>query len=518
MRKYIASFMVLAALSMQAQESQVPDRTVYRILEQGSWGPTQNPDPILVRLGLKGWFAQQLQKTVSTFDDQPQFNAMGNPNNNLAPVQRQFFSNALSGPDQLRQRVAFALSEIWVVSQIGVNNASAFPPLFRTFQNDAFYNYEQLMKDVTLHAGMGKFLNAVNNDKGNTSRGTTANENYAREIMQLFTIGPAQLNIDGTPLLGENGQPVPTYTQDTVSSMAKVFTGWTYAPMPGRTSYNHNPPYFLSRMVAVEANHDTTRKDLFEGYSLPAGQTAGQDLDQAIHAIFMQPSLPPFVSRLLIQHLVTSNPSPAYISRVATVFADNGQGVRGDLESVVRQILFDPEARAGDNAEAPDVPEFGHLREPVLLVANLLRGLNGSLSEFSTAAGYASRLGQNLFYPPSVFSYFSPDYRTTDGTTAPEFQLHSTQSAASRANLINSAVYLGRLDDGTAFDILSFINAAADPVDLVALIGKIFFHDAMPDSVKAAVTEASSAADTPAGKARAALYIALTSSEYQVIH
>lgn len=511
-------FAVLSTVCVNGQTSQVPDRTVYRVLEQATWGPTQTPDPTLARFGLKAWFARQLEQPPSTFDDQPQLNAMGNSNTNMLPIQQQFYANALNGADQLRQRIAFALSEIWVVSELEVNNASAFPPLLRIFQADAFENYEQLMKDVTLNAGMGKFLNMVNNDKGNATRGTTANENYAREIMQLFTTGLVELNMDGTPVLDAQGQTKPTYTQATVSALAKAFTGWTYAPMPGKTAANHNPAYYLLPMTYTAANHDTTQKVLFTGYTLPAGQSAQQDLDQALHAIFMQPSVPPFVSKLLIQHLTTSNPSPEYVERVARVFADNGQGVRGDLQSVIKQILFDPEARRGDDPTFSDDATFGHLREPVLLVTSLLRGLNGSLSATSTAVTYSTQLGQNLFSPPSVFSYFSPEYRVTGGLLAPEFQLHSTQAATNRANLINSAIYNGRFDAGTTFNLSTFVNAASVPSNLVATVNKVFFHSAMSDSVKSAITSAVNAAATPTDQARAALYVALTSSEYQVIH
>ncbi len=253
----------------------------------------------------------------------------------------------MNGPDQLRQRVAFALSEIWVVSDLEVNNASAFPPLLRLFQNDAFGNYEALMKDVSLNPAMGRFLNMVNNYKANPAKGTAANENYAREIMQLFTIGLTQLNLNGTPVVDKNGNPVATFTQTDVTNLAKAFTGWTYPPMPGTVTKGTNPIYYLAPMVPLEIEHDVTAKQIL-GVSLPAGRSAEQDLTDALHIIFMQPTLPPFVSQQLIEHLVTSNPSPAYVARIAQVFEDNGSGVRGDLQAVIHAILTDPEARAGD--------------------------------------------------------------------------------------------------------------------------------------------------------------------------
>jgi uncharacterized protein (DUF1800 family) len=352
----------------------------------------------------------------------------------------QFFQNGLNNRDQLRQRVALALSEIWVVSEVSVNNASAFPPLLRIFQKDAFANYEQLMKDVTLNPAMGKFLNMVNNVKANMPQDTAPNENYARELMQLFTLGLEKLDMDGAPILDKSGQPVPTYTQGDVTTLASVLTGWTYPPMPGTATKNHNPQYFLNPMVPVEAYHDMSAKTVL-GTEIAAGHASEEDLDEALHIIFTQASLPPFISKQLIQHLVTSNPSKEYVSRVAHVFADNGSGVRGDLEAVVYAILTDPEARRGDKSDSEDA-SFGHMREPVLFTLNLLRSLNGSVSNTSTVASAAANLGQQLFYAPSVFSYFSPSYRTTNGVIGPEFQIYSTQTAANRADMVNSIIYL----------------------------------------------------------------------------
>ena len=520
---FLATFAVIALLPpfcfAQDHPWELSNRTVNRILEQGTWGPTLTPPATLQKKGLQAWFIEQVGAPISTYPDQPLLNADGTNNNNLQPVQVALFQNALNGQDQLRQRVAFALSEIWVVSESGgVNYAAAFPPLFNIFQNDAFANYEQIMKDVTLNPAMGRFLNMVNNDKGNPAKGTSANENYGREIMQLFTLGLTQLKMDGSPVLDSNGNPAPTYTPSTVTAVSKAFTGWTYPPQPGTVTKGHNPINYIGAMAPVESNHDTSAKDLFPGFTLPAGQTAEQDLDGAIHALFMQPSLPPFVSKQLIQHLTTSDPSPGYIQRVASVFVDNGSGVRGDMQSVIYAILSDPEARAGDNPWLPVSSGYGHMREPVLFILNLLRGLGGAVSSASTVANSASLLGQQLFYAPSVFSFFSPEYRTPDGSLAPEFQLYSTQSAASRANLVNSAIYSGRFDAGTTFNLSSYITAASQPASLVDLINTVFFHEAMSDSTRAAINQAMNAVTAPSDKAKAALYIALTSGEYQIIH
>jgi uncharacterized protein (DUF1800 family) len=507
---------IAVALSVSAQ-TQMSNRVANRILEQGTWGTSAQSSAALAQQGFEAWFQEQVNAPVSTFSDQAFYNAAGNSNTNLAPVQVAFFQNAVSNPDQLRQRVAFALSEIWVISELEINNASAFPPLLRIFQNRAFDNYENLMRDVTLNPGMGRFLNMVNNDKGNAAKGTTANENYGREILQLFTLGLVKLNPDGTPALDANGVAVPSYTQADVADLAKAFTGWTYPAMPGFITKGHNRAYYVGSMMAVESLHDTTRKQIL-GATLSAGGTAETDLDQALHAIFLHPNLPPFVSQQLIQHLVTSNPSAAYVGRVASVFENNGAGARGDLKAVIHAILTDEEARAADDANAVSQENFGHMREPVLFVTSLLRGLGGAVSPTSTVAGTATNLGQRLFYAPSVFSYFSPQYRTRNGLLGPELQIYSSQTAVNRANAVNSAVYGGQFDAGTKMSITAFVTAAANATTLVSLINQVFFHEAMSNELRAAINQALAPLTAPADKAKAALYIALTSGEYQIIH
>lgn len=504
------------ATGVSQAQSGLTHRAANRVLEQATWGPTQTASQILEAQSFDAWFSTQINAAISTYPDQAFYNSLGNSNTNVAPIQVQFFQNAVSGPDQLRQRIAFALSEIWVISELEVNNASAFPPLLRIFENDAFANYEQLMNDVSLNAGMGNFLNMVNNDKANITKGTSPNENYGREVMQLFTFGLAKLNVDGTPALDGSGNAIPTYTQTDVGAVSAAFTGWTYAPMPGFVTSGHNRAYFIPPMVAVETNHDTTAK-LILGTRLPAGRTAEEDLADALHIIFMQPSLPPFVCQQLIQHLVTSNPSSAYVSRVSNVFLNNGSGVRGDLKAVVYAILTDPEARAGDTTDNNDA-HFGHMREPVLFIANLLRGLNGSVSSTSTVASAATTLGQQLFYAPSVFSYFSPSYRTSTGLLAPELQIYSTQTASNRTGTVYSAVYGAQLDAGTKFDISTFTASATNNTSLINLISSVFFHNDMSTTLQTAISQALLPLTAASDKAKAALYVALTSGEYQIIH
>jgi uncharacterized protein (DUF1800 family) len=501
----------------QAATPVISSRAAARFLDQATWGPTPASIAQLQQMGFTNWLTAQFALNTSDLPDQPVLNAAGKSNNDLAPVQAAFFQNAVTGQDQLRQRVAFILSQIWVVSaDSGVPAAYAYPPYWRIFRDNAFGNYRDVIKAVTLSPAMGRYLNAANNIKANAAKGTAPNENYARELMQLFTLGLTQLNPDGSPVLDQSGNPVATYDQTVVTNMAKVFTGWTYAPAPGVTAKTNNPEYFIGQMIPVEAEHDTTAKTIFANIVLPAGQTAEQDLDSLLNALMKQTTMAPFVSQQLIEHLVTSNPSPAYIQRVSTVFADNGQGVTGDLKAVITAILTDPEARAGDDATVQVSASFGHLREPILFMANMLRGLNGALGAKSTIYNDASELSEELFYAPSVFSYFSPQSRTEKGLLGPEFQIYSTQTSSDRVNLVNSAIY-GALDGSTKVTLTPFVNLAGNTTNLLNYVSYVFLHGSMTTALQLAATDAVNAAPTAEAKAQAALYIVLTSSEYQIV-
>ncbi|HEX4810289.1 MAG TPA: DUF1800 domain-containing protein [Bryobacteraceae bacterium] len=519
-RRYLLPATLMLPIILWAQPprfSNISPREAARILEQGTWGPTPSEISALQPQGLKNWLAAQFAAPISTYADQPLLNSSGKGNTNLVPVEVQFFQNMVSGPDQLRQRVAFALSEIWVVSEVEVGNAQAFPPLMRLFQNDAFGNYETLMNDVTLNPGMGRMLNMVDNNKANPAKGTAANENYARELMQLFTLGLLQLNNDGTPALDSSGNPIPIYAQTDVTNNAKAFTGWTYALASGAAPTKDNPEYFLSPMVPLETQHDTTAKTIL-GANLPANQTAEQDLQQALHIIFEHPNLPPFVCKQLIQHLVTSNPNPEYVDRVAHAFINNGSGVRGDLKAVVTAILTDPDARGADGPWDTHEGDYGHLREPALMLGNLLRGLSGTVGSASTVYNVANSLGQYPFYALSVFSYFSPQYQIGRNEYAPEFQIYSTQTASTRINIINSVIYGSKLDSATTFDLSAFTALGGSPQALIALINQVFFHSAMSSNLNSALQAGITAQSTPTAAAQAALYLALTSGEFQVAH
>ncbi len=453
---------------------------------------------------------------TSNLPNQPILDSTGKPNRDLHPVQAAFYRNAVNQPDQMRQRVAFVLSQIWVVSFEGVPDAYAFPPYWRIFRDHAFGNYRDLIKAVTLNPAMGRFLNMANNNKANPAKGTSANENYARELMQLFTLGLTQLNPDGTPVVDQNKNPLPTFDQPVVVNMAKVLTGWTYPTAPGASAHINNPPYFYGQLIPVESEHDTTAKTIFGGVTIPAGQSADQDLNSLLDALMAQPTMAPFVSEQLIQHLVTSNPSPQYIQRVSSVFSNDGSGVSGNLRAVITAILIDPEARAADDPNAAVNPNFGHLREPIVFMTNLLRGLNATVTSSNTIFYDTSLLSENLFVAPSVFSYFSPQYRTEKGLLGPEFQIYSTQTAAERADIVNAILY-GKIDQSTTVNLTPFVQLAGNTPAMLKYVASIFLHGSMSSALQQAATDAVNAAATPLAKTQAALYVVLTSGEYQII-
>jgi uncharacterized protein (DUF1800 family) len=438
-------------------------------------------------------------------------------------VQRDFFSHALNNTDQLRQRVAFALSQIMVVSSVEIYEAYGLAGYQNVLLNDALGNYRTLLEDVTLSPVMGHYLDMANSDKTNTLNGTVPNQNYAREVLQLFSIGLVELNPDGTQTLDASGAPIATFDGATIEGFASVFTGWTYPPRPGANSQWTNPINFADTMVAFSDHHQTGTKALLNGYTVPANQTPTQDLANALDNIFNHPNVGPFISQQLIQHLVTSNPSPAYVARVATVFANNGQGVRGDLSAVVRAILTDTEARG----VAPAANVFGHLREPALFITSILRSLDGQ-SDGVLPRSASSAMGQPMFSPDTVFSFYPPSYQIPGThTLAPEFGIDNAATALARANFINTVIMQGGAkpdptvigSTGTSVNLTPFLSAA-DNTALILQLNQTLLHGSLPSDaaniILVAADSATANSTDPLAAARAASYLILGSAQYQV--
>lgn len=516
-----------------------------RLLEQSTFGPTQ-PDVTHVQgVGGDAYLNEQFALPVSGYPGfvytthkasvSCQYDATAptgpaslcaRDNYSLFQVQRMFFTNALTGADQLRQRVAFALSQIFVVSGTDIYEAYGMAAYQNMLLKDAFGNFRDLLTDATLSPVMGNYLDMVNNDKPNPNLGTEPNENYARELMQLFSIGVNKLNLDGSEQKDAKGQPIPAYDQSVVEGYSHLFTGWTYAPRPGAVSKWTNPINYEGNMVLFATHHDSAAKLVLDGKIIPAGQTPEQDLQDGLDAIFNHPNVGPFIGKQLIQHLVTSNPSPGYVSRVASVFNDNGQGVRGDLRAVVRAILLDPEARGDSKSDAL----YGHLREPALYLTSFLRSLGG-LSDGVYLRSEAIAMGQNIFVPATVFNYYPPDYQvpglvTGSNDLAPEFGIQDTTTTLTRANFVYTLVYgtgvapnptvVGSI--GTKLDLTALQTYAGDADALVEQLNQRLMHGALSTDAHAAIANAVNtiASSDVTQRTLMAVYLLASSLQYQV--
>lgn len=498
-----------AGLALAGTSPPVSGEVAARFLKQASWAATPAQIARVKQIGLEAYIDEQFNTAPTPIADAPV------DATNLRPLQSQFFLNAIQGNDQLRQRVAWALMQIWVVSGNKLDQPVQVAPYLRLLQADAFSTYDKIMYDVTLSPAMGRYLDMVNNDKAPVNSTRTPNENYARELLQLFTLGTELLRTNAATQNDSTGTPLPSYDQALVENLARVMTGWTYAPPDGVAPKSHNPSRWDLPMVAWEPNHDTGSKTLFNGKVIPAGQTANQDLKDALQNIFLHQNVAPFICKQLIQHLVSSNPSGTYVRRVVEVFNNNGQGVRGDMKAVVKAILLDPEARYGDYPQVP-LSFAGHLQEPVLYLVGILRGLNATVDGTHTLMDRTNALSQNVFYSPSVFNYFSPSYRIPGQTSlAPEFQIYSPANAMTRADLVNTIVY-GKLT-GVTIDYTSYAAlAGSNPSGLLDLLNTNFLGGQMPAQMRQTILTAMAAQTSNLAKAQAALYLVLTSAPYLI--
>lgn len=520
-----------------AQAAAMDEAAARRFLEHASFGPSDAGVAQLRQLGPNAWLQQQFSQPASAYTG---FSYMdpsakvgcptgspttcGRDHYSLFPLQRQFFGNALTGPDQLRQRVAFALSQILVVSGQQISQPYAMANYQGIFQRNAFGNFRDILREVTLSPAMGNYLNMVNNDKANPAKGTEPNENYAREVMQLFSIGLWQLNPDGSQKLGADGKPLPSYDQEVVEGLAHVFTGWTYAPRPGVASRWGNPRNFDGSMVDVPAHHDTGSKLLLNGRLQPAGGTPAADLDAAIDSLFKHPNVGPFIGRQLIQMLVTSNPSPAYVARVSAAFNGSNGAPRGDMKATVTAVLTDPEA------SQPSQPtKFGKLREPVLALTGLVRALGGR-SDGVWLLRQAGALGEPVFSPPTVFSFYPPDYPLPDDPQdqGPAFGLFSAASVVAYSGAVSTLLSDKPIpadptvpgSTGTAIDLSAWQAIAGDPAKLVSEIGRVLFPAGLSPALKQELLAAVATvpASNPGLRARTALFLAAMAPEYLVEH
>ncbi len=436
---------------------------------------------------------------------------------------------AVTCDDQLRQRVAFALSQILVVSD-NVDelmiNPFALSTYFDTLLEHAFGNFRELLLDVTLHPAMGVFLSHVNNNRSDPIANTFPDENYAREVMQLFSIGLHELNPDGTLQLDSEGRPIPSYDNDDIREFAKIFTGLSFG---GPDAYfGKEFGYFRAPMQMFAANHEPGEKRLLRGTVVPAGQTGMQDIEAAIDNLFNHPNTGPFISRQLIQRLVTSNPSPAYVERVANVFATDSNGVRGNLQAVVSAVLLDPEASADNSQDA----HFGKLREPVLRYLNMLRVFEAQSDDgFIANAGYALQTfsRQHPLSAPSVFNFYLPSHSPSGdiadaGLVAPEFEIVNTTTVVDMVNLLDVVLFGDLVTEvpppfaNVTLSLDEWDELAANVDALLDRLDLVLTYGTLSEDSRAAIR--SVLADIPASetgfRSRIAIYLVMMSPDYVV--
>jgi uncharacterized protein (DUF1800 family) len=508
-----------------------------RFLNQAGFGGRRTDIDALTRSTLPAWLDTQFNAPRASYYDQVtgianRFYGGGINQGPLANVEA-IMLQAAYGPDPLRQKTAWALSQIFV---IGAGNPAVDSSNGRYFldilNRNAFGNFRQLLEDVTLSQSMGLYLSHIGNEKEDPTTGRLPDENYAREIMQLFTIGLWELNPDGTRKIGPNGQPIPTYGQDDIRGLAKVFTGFTLR----RCLTDSNPWICMhgSRLnwwqegtiVPFERFHSTSEKR-FLGRTLPGGRTANQDLKDALDHLFAHPNVGPFVGRQLIQRFVTSNPSPAYVRRVAAAFDNNGQGVRGDMTAVVRAVLLDPEAR--DDRMAGRA-EAGKLREPMARWWQYLRTTGRAGNEGRAYYDWTRMIpafGQWPLNSPSVFNFYRPDYSPPGplrraGLVAPEFQITHEFTAAATHNEFtlwttwdNKGLYGEHFDDfGALLPLARNSESLVDELDL------LFTYRTLSPASRKAIIDAVNAVPPWEGdvaKLKLALRLVLVSPDYAIL-
>jgi uncharacterized protein (DUF1800 family) len=479
-------------------------RDALRFLSQASFGPSSAAQAdALMAQGYEAWIATQFKAPYRSHLEyiNTQRGRYGGDDTRV-PEEASYevvWNQWLWGEDPLRARVVWALLQFFVISNIAPDiRPHAMSSYMDLLARNAFGNWRTLLGEVTLHPAMGYYLNMLRSAKEDPAEGTHPNENYAREVLQLFSIGLLKLNPDGTPLLDGNGRTQPTFDEPVVKGFARAFTGWSFGGLDTTSEHDFHCPdendeaLWQRPMQNWPAFHEPGEKLLLDGRRLPAGQGAAKDLNDALDAIFNHPNVAPFFCRQLIQRLTTSNPSPTYVKRVADVFVNNGRGVRGDLKAVVRAVLLDKEARAAE----PGV-HFGKLREPLLRFSSFLRALGATSTSGTNRIHYLDSpddaLGQSPLLAPSVFNFYSPFYRPAGplaeaGLVAPEFQITSETSAAGSLNFFHDLFQGGGYgwpeEHRVRINLDPLRDLAATPERLVDELDLLFFNLQMSASTR----------------------------------
>ncbi len=544
---------VLEGVAMCAPVSDAElEADVVRFLEQATLGPTEALVKEVKAKGIAAWLDEQIPLNVTRYTQYP----FWDPPLDIAlcqddrtppitpekfchanidsawPVAWEFFRQARTAPDQLRVRMAHVWHQLFVMTQLGPTYANA--EFQQRLRDHALGTYEALLLQYALSPALGTFQSWVNNVP--EANGIRPNENFARELMQLFTIGVNALNDDGTAKLDANGQLIATYGQSDIEAMARILTGYTYPPQPGKTAQFWAPVCFVGDMVPFDAFHDKGAKSALGGrIQFAAGGGAAAEVTGAIHALIAHPNTAPFVAKQLIQKTVTSSPTEGYVARVAAVFKDNGHGVRGDLAAVVRSVLLDPEARGARKIDR----EYGRLREPALYWTAMIRALDVVTDGVvPTDLGYES--SQSLFQAPSVFNYYPADFTLAGSSVpAPEFAIYTSAEFMNRANQANDLLYhedweviYDPQDTGTwgprpyvpnalgtaSPPLTAFLADAANVPVLVERLNRLFLHGTMSSAARKSIVIAVEKLDPSEAlrRVKLAVNLVLVSIDYQV--
>ena len=504
-----------------------------RFLAQATFGPRSLADITgVLRKGYGAWIDEQISRSVAshvTYLNQ----ALARRNTIHVydyDVYEAIWQQWLYGEDQLRARMSFALSEIFVISDVAPDlNPWAMASYMDLLNRNAFGSYRTLLEEVTLHPAMGYYLNLLKSQKEDPATGRHPNENYAREVLQLFSIGLAKLNIDGTQVLDGAGKAVPTFGEETVGGFAKAFSGWSFggANTADSRAFNNAKENWTAPMQAWPSQHSTAQKVLLDGVTLPPFQTPEKDMKDALDNIFYHPNVGPFICRQLIQRFVTSNPGRAAIQRCATTFNNNGAGLRGDLGAVVKTILLDPEAR--DPAVMASVT-FGKQKEPVIRFASVLRAFGARSTSGRNAIHYLDSpdegLGQSPLLAPSVFNFFSPNFRPTGpaaahGLVAPEFQITTETSVVGAINFFTRLADNGSWGSGDTRLVLDYTTLqtiALDPAKLADHLNMLFMAGSMSSGLKDTLVRTLGAmpANNTRNRVEAALMIMSASPDFVI--
>ena len=526
-----------------------------RLLQQATFGPTTGEIAKVVRVGQSAWLEQQLAmpwsaRYVPAVQQRFDYGDAYRPGGFMYQsdwVGNAFWTAAATAPDQLRGRMAFALGQILTISFVESRlwaQSRGVAHFVDNLHKHAFGNYRNLLEEVALSPMMGIYLSHLRNRMEDPTTGRLPDENFAREIMQLFSIGLHELNPDGSTKVDANNRPIETYSTADVMAMAKVFTGWGWGfPDDQLTEKNLRwawPSYSmaedakvdLQRMKAYPGQHSQAEKQLFAGkpwaVTIPAGTSASDSLRMALDALYKHPNVGPFIGRQLIQRLVTANPSRGYVARVTAAFNNNGKGVRGDLSAVLRAILLDPEARGQPTSG------FGKLREPILRVSHWMRSFGAtSATGLFTMADEGVEVSQQALYAPNVFGFFRPGYvppntrMSQSGATSPEFQIVNESTAAAWVNLVEEMVGIGLgatsnpRDVRSNYPVQTAMLALGKVDDFIQNLNLLLFAGNMSAGLQSGILEAIAGvtgndAAANLNRVRVAVFIAMSSPEYLV--